>query len=160
MHDFRVLLATTSDRAHGDLPRWLAAATAPRITRAADTTEAANLLLTGDFDCAFVAAGPQSVDLVRELRRSGISTPVVALLAAGEGKDAAAVALRAEFLDAIAPVEATELRLSAILIAASRIPRAERRAAEAEARRAHLTLYHPVTGLPQTPLFFDRLDQG
>lgn len=160
MHVSQVLLAIPDGSAFAGLAERLAEAAAPRVTHAPELARAANLLLTGSFDCAFAAAGAQSAGLIRELRRSGVSTPVVALLAPDAGPSTAEQAIRAGFQDALLPGEATAVRLSAILNAASRITRAERRAAAAEARRAHQTLYHPVTGLPQAPLFFDRLDQG
>ena len=119
-------------------------------------------LTSGTYDCAFFDTGlthEGGVDTLGELYHAGIDTPIIMI--DGERPEATMIELlEAGAADCLKPSEISADRLSRSLLGAIRTSRAEKQAAEAEAKLTHLSIYDPLTALPNRALFLDRLDQG
>ena len=119
---------------------------------------ALDTLIGNEFDCAFLADDLGELpgrEVLAELRRAGRATPVVLL--SDELRLAEALQLGAH--DCLPPDAHAEALVRAAGTAA-RVARAERRAFAAESRRSHQSMFDTVTSLPNSALFYDRLEQA
>jgi signal transduction histidine kinase len=104
---------------------------------AEDVSSAVALLRTGPFDCAFLdfrLPGGDGLQVLREVRRAGVRTPIVMLT--GQGDEQLAVELmKAGASDYLPKGSASAERLAQSLRYALRVHRAEMQARAAEAAR-------------------------
>ena len=131
---------------------------APVIRAESDLGRVLEALLSRRYECA-ILGGPTATELLAEAARAASLTPVI-LLEGPVAETTMADAIAAGAHDLLLPADLNPERMAAAVAGAARVFRAERRAAAAEARRGHQSLYDADTGLPQAPLFFDRLDQA
>ncbi|MDP6620653.1 MAG: GGDEF domain-containing response regulator [Alphaproteobacteria bacterium] len=159
----KILVAAARPTERDALQRALAESTLDLDVNDANARELAVAALTsGTYDCAFFDTGlthEGGVDTLGELYHAGIDTPIIMI--DGERPEATMIELlEAGAADCLKPSEISADRLSRSLLGAIRTSRAEKQAAEAEAKLTHLSIYDPLTALPNRALFLDRLDQG
>ncbi len=159
----KILIAAARPDERGALQRALAESTLNLDVNGADARELAVAALTaGTYDCAFFDTGlshEAGVDTLGELYHAGIDTPIIMI--DGERPENMMIELlEAGAADCLKPSEISADRVSRSLLSAIRTSRAEKQAAEAEAKLTHLSIYDPLTALPNRALFLDRLDQG
>ncbi len=159
----KILVAAARPTERDALQRALAESTLDLDVNDANARDLAMAALTsGTYDCAFFDTGlthEGGVDTLGELYHAGIDTPIIMI--DGERPEATMIELlEAGAADCLKPSEISANRLSRSLLGAIRTSRAEKQAAEAEAKLTHLSIYDPLTALPNRALFLDRLDQG
>ncbi|HJP20193.1 MAG TPA: GGDEF domain-containing response regulator [Alphaproteobacteria bacterium] len=159
----KILVAAARPTERDALQRALAESTLDLDVNDANARDLAMAALTsGTYDCAFFDTGlthEGGVDTLGELYHAGIDTPIIMI--DGERPEATMIELlEAGAADCLKPSEISADRLSRSLLGAIRTSRAEKQAAEAEAKLTHLSIYDPLTALPNRALFLDRLDQG
>ena len=159
----KILIAAARPSERDALQRALAESTLDLDINDAEARELAVAALSGGtYDCAFFDTGlthEAGVDTLGELYHAGVDTPVIMIN--GEHPEAMMIELlEAGAADCLKPSEISADRLSRSLLGAIRTSRAEKQADEAEAKLTRLSIYDPLTALPNRALFLDRLDQG
>ena len=133
----KILVAAARPTERDALQRALAESTLDLDVNDANARDLAMAALTsGTYDCAFFDTGlthEGGVDTLGELYHAGIDTPIIMI--DGERPEATMIELlEAGAADCLKPSEISADRLSRSLLGAIRTSRAEKQAAEAEAK--------------------------